>query len=309
MLDLRRLRLLRELAARGTLVAVARELNFTPSAVSQQLSVLERETGFSLLERSNGRIKLTAASEILVRHAEILLAQVEAAEADLAASQSEVAGTVRVASFQTGTLRLLVPAAALLAERHPNVRLETVEWEIGSSIPALRLQAIDLALGDEYDGVPMIRAEGLVRRDLLRQENLIVLPARHPLARLDRVPMALLAEEPWAAGSRSTGHRDVQMLMCRTFGGFEPRFRYRSDDLDVLIALVSELGAVTILPDVADHHDNDGIVLRSPAEGQTFRTVFSLIREQTGGASRPALDAVREAIDAVAERERTDARH
>jgi DNA-binding transcriptional LysR family regulator len=299
MLDLRRLRLLRELSIRGTVGAVARELNFTPSAVSQQLSVLERETGVALLERSAGKVMLTDAGRILVAHAEILLSQSEAAEAALEASRGPIVGTIRVAAFQTGILRFLIPAAELLAERHPGVRVEMSEMELEESFTALRLQTLDLILGDEYEGNPVPRDPILVRHDIIRQENRIVLSADHPLADEERVSMADLADAPWATALQGTGHRAMHTRMCRAYGGFEPNFLYSSDDQLTLLQYVRRLGAVTVLPDLAGPHALEGVVMRSPREGHIFRTVFSLTRD-AGGAPRPSLDAFMQALATVA---------
>src|SRR5918998_5790327 len=106
MLDVRRLRLLRELHERGTIAAVADALQFTPSAVSQQLAALEREAGLPLLERAGRGVRLTDAALVLVRHAEALLARAEVAQADLAAAAGSVAGRGRIASFQSVALQL-----------------------------------------------------------------------------------------------------------------------------------------------------------------------------------------------------------
>jgi DNA-binding transcriptional LysR family regulator len=302
MLDLRRLRLLRELSLRGTVGAVARELNFTPSAVSQQLAVLERETGVALLERSAGKVMLTDAGRILVAHAEILLGQSEAAEAALEATRGRIVGTVRVSSFQTGVLRFLIPAAELLAVSHPDVRVEMAEMEIDECITALRLQTLDVALGDEYDGSPVPRDPVLVRTDIVRQENRIILAADHPLAGEERVSMAALADAQWATALQGSGHRAMHTRMCREFGGFEPNFPFASDDQTTLLQYVRRLGAVTVLPDLAGPHSHDGVVMRSPREGHIHRTVFSLVRD-SGNAPRPSLDAFMAALATVAARQ------
>src|SRR3954451_20595743 len=106
MLDLRRLRLLRELHQRGTIAAVADALQFTPSAVSQQLAQLEREAGVPLLERSGRGVRLTDAGLVLAGHAEALLERTALAEADLAAAAGTVAGRARIAGFEAGALGL-----------------------------------------------------------------------------------------------------------------------------------------------------------------------------------------------------------
>src|SRR5438045_9415165 len=119
MLDLRRLRLLRELNARGTIAAVADALQFTPSAVSQQLSMLEREGGIPLLEKAGRGVRLTDAGLLLVGHAEELLERADLAEADLAAAAGAVAGRARLAGFQSVTLHLALPAMRALTRDHP----------------------------------------------------------------------------------------------------------------------------------------------------------------------------------------------
>src|SRR5690349_18417886 len=129
MLDLRRLRLLRELARRGTIAAVAEALSYSPSAVSQQLAALEKETGVPLLEPAGRRVRLTAAAELLVTHTEVLFEEVERAEAALAQSLGANVGTLRVAAFQTAVLTLVPNALTRLERDHPGLRVEVTELE------------------------------------------------------------------------------------------------------------------------------------------------------------------------------------
>src|SRR5215468_4492175 len=154
MLDLRRLRLLRELKERGTIAAVADALQFTPSAVSQQLAMLERETGVRLLERAGRGVRLTDAALVLVEHADALLERAAIAEAELAAAAGTVAGRGRIAGFQSVMLRLAVPAMEALAREAPRLRCELVEAEPEQSLPALALGDIDLVLSDEWQHQP-----------------------------------------------------------------------------------------------------------------------------------------------------------
>src|SRR3954452_1405359 len=137
MLDLRRLRLLRELHERGTIAAVADALQFTPSAVSQQLGILEGETGVQLLERAGRGVRLTDAALVLVEHAEALLDRAAHAEADLAAASGTVAGRGRIAGFESVLLRIGLPAMAKLAQDAPRLRCEVIESEPEESLPAL----------------------------------------------------------------------------------------------------------------------------------------------------------------------------
>src|SRR6187549_1888681 len=124
MLELRRLRLLRELHERGTIAAVADALQFTPSAVSQQLNLLEREAGVTLLEKAGRGVRLTDPALVLVGHAQALLDRAARAEADLAAAAGTVAGRARVATFQSVALELAIPAMAELRVTAPRLRTE-----------------------------------------------------------------------------------------------------------------------------------------------------------------------------------------
>jgi DNA-binding transcriptional LysR family regulator len=300
MLDLRRLRLLRDLEVRGTIGAVARALDYTPSAVSQQLAALEREAGVPLLRRAGRGVVLTDAARVLVGHAEHLLAGVEEAEADLAASSGEVAGTVRVAAFQTAALHLVAPAMAAVTASHPAVRVEVAESELEEALTALRVGAVDLLVGDEYAGQPRPRPAGVRRQQLLTEEVRLVLPAGHPLARRRRVPLTALRDAAWAAAQPGTGHREMNVRACRVLGGFEPDLRHRSNDLLILLELVRSGGAVALLPDLVGAEADPSVAVRALAEGSVTRDLFLLSR--AGGRARPALAAVREALAAQAAR-------
>src|SRR5918997_6001726 len=138
MLDLRRLRLLRELKERGTIAAVADALQFTPSAVSQQLTLLEREAGVPLLERAGRGVRLTDAAHRLAEHTDAVLARLERAEAELAATSGAAHGRVRVAAFQTAARSLVAPVMRPLADRHAGLRVELLEEEAEEALPQLR---------------------------------------------------------------------------------------------------------------------------------------------------------------------------
>ncbi len=293
MLDLHRLRLLRELDARGTLGAVARALDYTPSAVSQQLAVLEREAGTKLVERAGRGVRLTDAARVLVRHADRLLAQVEAAEAELAALSGTLAGTVRLWGFQSSVLHLAIPASRRLP---PEVRLEIAEVELEEGVPALRLGAVDVVLGDEYALLPRPRTPDLEREALLQEGMRVVLPAGHPLARLRRVPLEQLADAGWAVSHTGTGHAEMLVRACRERGGFEPDVRHRSTDTIVLLELVRRAGAVTLLPELTLADPGSGVVVRPLTGPAMAREVFALTRP--GSAARPAVAAVLAALRA-----------
>jgi len=297
MLDLHRLRLLREVHGRGTVHAAARALGYSPSAVSQQLAVLEREAGTVLLERTGRNVRLTDAGQVLVRHAIALLEGVEAAEADLATvAAGRAAGAVRVSAFQSATLSIVAPAVRALAASDPDIRVEVVEAEVEQAVPALRLHQYDVAIGDEYDDLPRPVHTDLRRERLLREGLRVVLPADHPEAGADQVPLSRLAALAWAGCQPGTGHRSMQLRACRQYGGFEPDVRYSSDDFLIQLAMVRTAGAGALLPELVLDHGGAGLAVRPLAEAPLGREVYLVTRQ----ARTPAVEAVAAALHAVA---------
>ena len=300
MLDLRRLRLLRELNERGTIAAVADALQFTPSAVSQQLALLEREAGVPLLERAGRGVRLTDAALMLVDHADALLERSAIAEADLAAAAGTVAGRGRIAAFQSVMLKLAIPAAHALASQAPRLRCELIESEPEESLPALALGDIDLALGDEWQRQSRRLPEGTQRHDLFEDPVDIVMPARHPLARRYKrtVPLSALAGETWASGHPGMGWEEMTYSTCRELGGFEPDIRHRANDANVTLAVVARGLGVALLPDFALPARMPGIVRREIAEGRASRAIFAVTRSVD--AARPSTQALLNAVREVA---------
>jgi DNA-binding transcriptional LysR family regulator len=298
MLDLHRLKLLRELDARGTVHGAARALDYTPSAISQQLAVLEREAGAKLLERTGRNVRLTEAGRVLVRHAAALLDGVAAAEAELAAiAAGHPAGLVRVSAFLSAFLRIVAPTVAALADDHPDIRVEATELEVEAAVPALRLQQLDAVVGDEYEGQPRRVHADLLRAPLLREQVRLVLPATHPLASHRQVPMSRLADAVWAASQPGTGHREMQIRACRQLGGFEPDLRYASDDFLIQLELVRMTGACALLPDLVLSYGAPGVAVRAIAEGAITREAFLLTRT----TRTPAVETVAAALTAAAQ--------
>jgi DNA-binding transcriptional LysR family regulator len=300
MLDLRRLRLLRELKARGTIAAVADALQFTPSAVSQQLAILEREAGVPLLERAGRGVRLTDPALVLVDHAEALLEGAALAEADLAAAAGTVTGRGRIAGFQSVALRLALPAMEALRRDAPRLRCELIEAEPEQALPALALGDVDLVLGDEWQHQPWRLPEGLERHPLFRDPVHLVLPAEHPAARRhpDAVPLAELADESWTSGHARMAWEEMTERTCRELGGFDPDIRHRTNDATVSLALVARGMAVTMLPELALPDGYPGIALRDIAEGRTGREILAATRRTD--AARPSTKALLAAVLEVA---------
>jgi DNA-binding transcriptional LysR family regulator len=292
MLDLRRLRLLRELHERGTIAAVADALRYTPSAVSQQLAMLEREAGVKLLVKAGRGVRLTDPALVLVEHAAALLERAAIAESDLAAAAGTVAGRARIAAFQSVAMRLAMPAMDDLAREAPKLRCELLDAEPEQALPALVVGDVDIALCDEWQHQPRTLPSGLVREDLFDDPVHLLLPARHPAARRhpEAVPMTELAEDVWAAGYAGMGWAQMVERTCRSLGGFEPDIRHRSSDAMLSLALVRRGMAVTLLPELILPDRRPGIATRRMAEGGLTRTIFTATRAADAG--RPSTQAV-----------------
>jgi DNA-binding transcriptional LysR family regulator len=291
MLDVRRLRLLRELHARGTIAAVADALQYTPSAVSQQLAVLEREAGVALLERAGRGVRLTDAGRRLVDHAEAVLARLEAAEADLA-DPGELRGRVRVATFQTAARALVAPAFISLAKSAPGLRGELIEMEAEESLPLLRMGEIDVVVAEEYEHAPRRHEKAFERRVLGVDRLLLALPADHPgTARAPgRLHMRDLAEEVWAAPREGTAFTDEVRRLCRGAGGFEPDIRHQANDVRLLLQLAASGLAIALVPSMG-FEPVEGVVTRPTPRG---REIFASVRR--GSAANPVVAAVLDAL-------------
>ncbi|MFG1755768.1 LysR family transcriptional regulator [Streptosporangium sandarakinum] len=293
-LDLRRLRFLREFEERGTLAAVAAALGYSPSTVSQQLALLEKEVGARLLDKAGRGVRLTDAGHLLAQHARVLLSAAEAAEADLAALSGDIRGTVRAGGLQSAARRLLIPAVARMKADHPQVRVEIFELELEQSLPGLRLGAVDLVIGDEYDSHPRPRPAGLRFTLLLEEDLKIVLPAAHPLAQPGK-PVAVtdLRSDIWAASAEGTGHHAMVVGTCRALGGYEPDLRHRSTDADVQLELVRAATAVALMPALTLPSNDPALAIRDIAETTLKRRLVAVTRDTP---PTPALTALLTAV-------------
>jgi DNA-binding transcriptional LysR family regulator len=292
MLDVRRLRVLRELAARGTIAAAAEALGYTAPAVSQQLAALEREAGVALLEKNGRRRRLTPAGEELVTRTEGILRELEAAEAALEATTSQVAGVLRCAAFATAHRVLLPRAIATLAKRHPDLRVTTRDMEPEDSLPALKLGELDLAIAQEYAFSPNPADPALERTELLDDPVRVALPASHPLAEAARVDLAALEAEPWIAGSEGSFCHAVVIHSTRA-AGYEPRLAHITNDFDVSYALVQAGAGVGLVPELAGPPP-DGVVVRPIAGAPPSRRIYAAVR--AGSSARPAIAAMLAAL-------------
>jgi DNA-binding transcriptional LysR family regulator len=295
MLDPRRLAVLREFAAQGTIARAAEALSFTPSAVSQQLSQLQREAGVQLFRKTGRRLELTDAGRTLVARADELLAHVEDVEAELATRAGVVRGVVRVAAFQTAASALVIPALGPLAERHPELRVELFEAEAETSLPLLVRGGVDVAIAEEYEHAPRPRVQQL-HRDYLEPDQLVLaLPVDHPAAASGApVPLASLRAAVWAAPRADTAYGDVFARLCRSVGGFEPDIRHRVGEMQTLLDVVAAGGVAAIVPVLGRPEREPRVAVRQLAEGRFTRAIY--VSTRASDRRRPSTAAVVDAI-------------
>ncbi|GAB7039512.1 MULTISPECIES: LysR substrate-binding domain-containing protein [Catenuloplanes] len=295
MLEIRRLVLLRELAIRGTIAAVAEALNFSPSAVSQQLSQLEKETGMVLLRKAGRRLRLTPQAEVLVASAGEVLDTLERAEAALQASLTRVSGRVRVAVFQSAALALMPVALKTMARQHPDVRVEMVQREPEEALRETWARDFDMVVAEQYPAHAAPHHPGLDRRDLTTDAIRLALP---PVAESLR-PVTNLreaAEMPWVMEPHGTASRHFALQTCRV-AGFEPDVRYETADLQSQIRLVESGNAVALIPDLVwAGRSTSCRLIELPSAPR--RTIFTA--QRIAGAASPAARAFRQTLERAA---------
>lgn len=295
MLDVRKLVLLRELAIRGTIAAVAEALSFSPSAVSQQLSALEREAGVALFRRTGRRLQLTPQAEVLVASAAELLDTLERADVALQSSLETVSGTLRVAVFQSAALTLMPPALRSMTDEHPAVRIEMAQREPGQALHDTWAREFDLVVGEEYPAHSAPWLSGLERHDLTSDAVELALPGEaaspHPLATMQDARTM-----PWVMEPRGTASRHFAEQLCRV-AGFEPDVRYETADLQTQIRLIETGNAVAFMPELVWAGRPTTCRLVTPP-GAPRRTIFTAHRASASGSS--AISALRAALEASA---------
>jgi DNA-binding transcriptional LysR family regulator len=298
MLNLGRLKVLSEVISRGSFSAAAESLSYTQSAVSQAVARLEAETGATLVVRDRRGIRATAAGAILVEHAEAIFAQVEAAEADLAAILGVRGGRLRVASFPSAGATLMPLAVASFRRRHPDVALTLAEGEPEEIAPRLRAGEFDLALLFEFPGARERPGVGLRTVPLLEDPMHVALPAEHPLAAKPALTLADLRDQDWVQTSASSPCARHVVRSCLA-AGFEPNATFESDDYETVQGLVAAGVGVALIPRLALTRVHPGIVVRDLAPRSPARKVVAATMSGPGVA--PAAKTMIAVLSEVAE--------
>ena len=322
MLGVWRLQLLREISRRGSVKAAAEAMDITPSAVSQQLTILEREAGVQLLEKSGRRVRLTEAGLRLVRHADTITGAIAAAEADLAVMQQTVTGTLRVAAFPTAARAVMPPVMAALSRLHPELRVTLRDLEADESLTALKNDEIDIAIVDDYGDGSRVADPGLEACEFMRDSIYLAVAAETamddptgtkvrasvagaviPTRRRLRAGQARLRGEArleefrnafWIMDTDNSHLSRVVLQECRRLG-FEPHIRSSCKDFSVIIALVEAGLGVGVLPGLA--------LLDRPVRAQV-RPIAPPLARRISSVIRPERRSHPMIVSALAELER-----
>ena len=300
MLGVWRLQLLREISRRGSIKAAAEAMSISPSAVSQQLAILEREAGVELLEKSGRRVRLTDAAQLLVRHADTITGAIAAAEADLAAMRPLVTGTLRIAAFPTAARAIMPPVMTALSLRHPALRVTLRDIEAAQSLTALQMDEIDIAIVDEYDEPARVSDSSLEFCEFMRDPLYLALPPSasdgggRPGEAGEAVRLSSYRDAFWIMDTEDSHLGQVTLRACRA-SGFEPHVRSNCKDFGVIIALVEAGLGVGVLPGLAIH-DRPVRAAIHPTDPPLARRIASVIRPER--RSHPMI------VSALAELER-----
>ncbi len=293
MIELRRLRALRQVADRGTIAAAAQALHLTASAVSQQLAALEREVGQALLAPNGRTVRLTPAAEVVLAHGEAVFSELERMNSALAALVVGECGRVSIGSFATGIRGIVVPAIELLRRRAPAIELVVQDLEAPEVFFALARGDLDIAISMESHSAPPLRDPRYTRIALMADVLDVALPRDHPLAARTEVPLAALAGEPFISPPQGWACDDVIRVGCAT-AGFAPSVAHRSGDWTAVMALVGAGLGVACIPRLAQDHAPPGVTLKPIAGKPPCRHLFLACRR--GAEEHPVLRAVLTAL-------------
>jgi DNA-binding transcriptional LysR family regulator len=296
MLDLRRLRTFREVARRGSFSAAAEALSFTQPSVSRQIAMLESEFGAQLLERDARRVRLTQAGELLLEHAEAVLARLDTAHAQLDALTGLESGRLRMTAFASANTWLVPEALRRFAVRHPKVELSLARVEPSAECAALRSGEVDLAVITTLDVEKPECSDAIETIPILEDEYYLALPREHRLSDRKRFAFKELAHEVWIEGAHPDCLGDVAMLS--TLIGAEPRIGFHCDDWTGKQALVAAGVGIMLCPRLAMGDLRADIVVRRLPRSLPPRTVYAAV---PNGYRAPAVAEMLTCLTEVAE--------
>ena len=297
MFDARLLSVFREVATRGSFSDAATALSFTQPAISQQIARLERQLGTRLLTRDARGVTLTPAGEILLRHAETVLAQLRAAESEVLAVTGVERPRLRVGAFPSAAASIMPPALAELRATHPEADVAMRVVEDADAIDALRRGELDVAMVLDSELMPLDLPAGIEAVPVLDDPLLIALPYSHRLAGRSAISLADLREEDWmVCGVGGTCvDSNVVLRACDT-AGFEPRITFETDDYSAIMGMVASGMGVALIPSLALVSAREDIAIRPMRDARPVRRVRAAVAVDRPSALVDALlDVLRQA--------------
>ncbi|MFG3577690.1 LysR family transcriptional regulator [Micromonospora chersina] len=298
MLDVHRLRVFRSVVASGSVQAAAANLGYTPSAISQHLTALQRETGLTLLARAGRGLRPTAAGHALAAEADRVLARLGAAESLIADLRTGRTGALSIAYFASvGAAWMPLVVRRILAEL-PGVRLDL---ELREHIPDSREERADVQVvvaGSGFDP-----GSGFTALHLLDDPYVAVLPAGHRLAGQEEVDLADLADERWVDNDFARGWCRANLIEACTAAGFSPAFRVEAHDYPTALAFVAAGIGLTVLPALGAAHLPDGVTRVRVVRPTPIRSIRVVVHDAVAHtpAVRTAVAALREAAGSAIE--------
>jgi molybdate transport repressor ModE-like protein len=295
LLDVGRLRLLREVGLRGTIAGAARSLGLTSSAVSQQLAVLEREAGAPLVDRSPRGVVLTGAGHALAVRAAELVDVLAAARADLDRMGGSVAGPVALASVASAAATIVSDVVCALRESHPGIAVTVRAAEPDRALELLLAGDVDLAVVDEYDYVPLALPDFVVARELCAEPLVVVSPPERFGRR--RPALADLAGADWVMPPDDAACGQAVRTACRAVG-FEPRVRWETDDMLLLVRAVAAGHGIAVLPSRSVAVEAADVAVKPLREPRLERRLIAVAR--ASALARPVVATVIDSLVAMA---------
>ena len=283
MLDARRLRVLYEVGRRGSFSAAAEALGYTQPAISRQIALLEQETGTTLLERHPGGARLTDAGELLVRHAETILARLQDAEDELGELLGLQSGRLRMSTL-TSAAATIVPLAIVEFRRQlPGVELSVSLSDPSNVLGLLKGGEVDLALTNDeaHFDLPDIEAVHLFDEPML-----IALPEHHPLATRKRINLSDLVDERWMLGTTTACPDAGRFLQACHAAGFEPDIAFHNDDYTAILGFVAAGVGVAPVPEMVARNAPEQVTIRPLGPHVLTRPIIASL--PSGYRSRPA---------------------
>src|SRR5690606_29118635 len=297
MIDVQRVQVLRPIGEHHTVAATAEALGVTPSAVSQQLAALAKETEVPLVERSNRRFVLTGAGRVLLERAQVIFAELERAQADLARYAEGSLGSVRVGAFATGISNLVAPAVARLRHTHPRWDFSVIQAEPEHSTELLCTGEIDIAVTMSSPHLPATGSPGFQFHPVMVEPLDVVLPYEHPLATKMELDLATdLNDADWIMSAPGTVWFDTVAAACHQ-PGFHPRSTHIVTHFGPAFALVAAGLGVALVRRRAWHGMEIAHMVVRPVRNGPRRHVLAVTR--SGANPEPLLTAMREAAHRI----------